>query len=118
MVTKIEKSAFKSLYLVDINLSHNQISTIERGAFDNCANITKLDLSYNSIAGFERNAFDEITYATEFRLEYNNLTDLSQVNFLFQWIRLCLKLFSLYCLFPFLGTFSKHDRIKNTQRDI
>lgn len=79
LVTKIEKLAFKGLYLVDINLSRNNISVIERGAFENCANITNLDLSYNAISEFERNAFDEITYPTEFHLEFNNLTDLSKV---------------------------------------
>jgi hypothetical protein len=64
---------------VHINLSRNNISSIERGAFENCVNITNLDLSYNAIGGFEKNAFDEISYATEFHLEYNNLTDLSKV---------------------------------------
>lgn len=82
LVTKIEKLAFKGLYLVEIRLSHNRISIVERGAFENCANITNLDLSYNEINDFERNAFDEITYPTEFHLEFNNLTDLSQVVFI------------------------------------
>ncbi len=79
LVTKIEKFVFKGLYLVAINLSQNMISVIERGAFENCANITNLDLSHNAIANFEKDAFDEITYATEFHLEFNNITDLSQV---------------------------------------
>lgn len=82
-LTKIEKLAFKGLYLVEIRLSHNRISVVERGAFENCANITNLDLSYNEISDFERNAFDEITYPTEFHLEFNNLTDLSQVVLIF-----------------------------------
>lgn len=81
-MTEISEHAFKELYLVHIDLSHNYISKIEPNAFENCANITVLDLSYNKISDFERNAFDEITYATEFQLSYNLLTDLSQVSFI------------------------------------
>lgn len=81
MVTEIQKLAFKDLYLVEINLSNNQISKIEHGAFENCANITKLDLSYNKLTSIPGKAFDDVTYATEFQLAYNQLTDLSQVVF-------------------------------------
>lgn len=79
MVTEIQKLAFKDLYLVHINLSHNAISKIEPGSFENCANITVLDLSFNKLTTFPPRAFDEITYATELQLSYNNLTDLSKV---------------------------------------
>ena len=79
LVTEIQKLAFKDLYLVHINLSHNAISKIEPGAFENCANITVLDFSFNKLTAFLPRVFDEITYATELQLSYNNLTDLSKV---------------------------------------
>ena len=82
MVTFIEKLAFKDIYLAVVNLSHNQISKIENGAFENCANITVLDLSYNKIENISRHAFDSATYATELQLSYNYITSLSQVKFL------------------------------------
>jgi len=78
-VTEVQKLAFKDLYLVRINLSHNAIERIESGAFENCANVTLLDLSHNKIDNIPRTAFDSNTYATELDLSYNLLTDLSQV---------------------------------------
>lgn len=79
-ITKIEKLSFKNLYLVHINLSKNNISEIDAGAFENCANITMLDMSYNSITDIPSTAFDNNTYATVWQLSYNNLTDMSQVS--------------------------------------
>ncbi|BES97939.1 LRR_TYP [Nesidiocoris tenuis] len=78
-VQEIQNLAFKDLYLVHINLSHNAISKIEPGAFENCVNITVLDLSYNKISEFGPRVFDEVSFATELQLSYNNLTDLSKV---------------------------------------
>lgn len=78
-ITKIEKLSFKNLYLVHINLSKNNISEIDNGAFENCANITILDMSYNLISNMPSSVFDNNTYATEWQLSYNNLTDMSQV---------------------------------------
>ena len=78
-VTEVQKLAFKDLYLVRINLSHNAIERIESGAFENCANVTLLDISHNKIDSIPRTAFDSNTYATELDLSYNLLTDLSQV---------------------------------------
>lgn len=84
-MTEVQKLAFKDLYLVRINLSHNAIESIESGAFENCANITFLDLSYNKIQSIPRTAFDAITYATELDVSHNLLTDLSQVTRLFSY---------------------------------
>ena len=84
LVTEIQKLAFKDLYLVKINLSHNAIEKIESGAFENCANITLLNLSHNKLKNIPRTAFDSTTYATEFDLSYNDLTDLSQVRSCFK----------------------------------
>lgn len=82
-VGQIFKHAFKELYLVHINLSHNKISYIEKESFVNCANISVLDLSHNRLSSYHlQSAFDENTYATELQLSYNNFTDLSQVYFL------------------------------------
>ncbi|XP_028981871.1 uncharacterized protein LOC107036999 [Diachasma alloeum] len=78
-VTIIEKLAFKDLFLARVNLSHNEISKIEGGAFENCANITVLDLSYNKLDNISKYAFDSSTYATELQLSYNLLTALNQV---------------------------------------
>lgn len=79
LVTEVHKLAFKDLYLVRINLSHNAIEKIEAGAFENCANVTFLDLSHNKLQNISRTAFDANTYATELDVSYNQLTDLSQV---------------------------------------
>lgn len=77
-MTVVEKLAFKDLYLAKVNLSHNQISTIEAGAFENCANIT-LDMSYNLLENISKHAFDDATYAVELQLSYNLFTALNQV---------------------------------------
>ncbi|XP_012289088.1 protein artichoke [Orussus abietinus] len=79
LVTVIEKLAFKDLYLTKVNLSHNEISKIEAGAFENCANITILDLSYNKLENISKYAFDSASYAMELQLSYNQLTSLNQV---------------------------------------
>ncbi|XP_067004524.2 protein artichoke [Anabrus simplex] len=79
LVTVIEKLAFKELFLVRINVSHNAIEKIESGAFEECSNITLLDLSFNKLKNIPRSAFDSITYATEFNLAYNQFTNLSQI---------------------------------------
>ncbi|CAD1469924.1 unnamed protein product [Heterotrigona itama] len=78
-VTVIEKLSFKDLYLAKINLSHNEISNIEPGAFENCVNITVLDLSHNKLENISKHSFDSVTYATELQLSYNQFTALNQV---------------------------------------
>ncbi|XP_041981514.1 chaoptin [Aricia agestis] len=78
-ITLIDKQAFTDLYLAVVNVSHNQLTTIEGGAFVNCNNMSLLDLSHNRLATIPRAAFDENTYATEFRLSYNEFTDLGQI---------------------------------------
>lgn len=79
-MTVVEKLAFKDLYLAKVNLSHNEISKIEPGAFENCANITSLDLSYNKLENISKYSFDSATYATELQLSYNLFTSLNQVS--------------------------------------
>ena len=79
-VTVIEKLSFKDLYLAKINLSHNEISKIEPGAFENCVNITVLDLSHNKLENISKQSFDSATYATELQLSYNQFTALNQVS--------------------------------------
>lgn len=79
-MTIVEKLAFKDLYLAKVNLSHNEISKIEPGAFENCANITSLDLSYNKLENISKYSFDSATYATELQLSYNLFTSLIQVS--------------------------------------
>ncbi|CAL7941377.1 unnamed protein product [Xylocopa violacea] len=78
-VTVIEKLSFKDLYLAKVNLSHNEISKIEPGAFENCVNMTVLDLSYNKLENISRYSFDSNTYATVLQLSYNQFTALNQV---------------------------------------
>ncbi|XP_060827399.1 insulin-like growth factor-binding protein complex acid labile subunit [Bombus pascuorum] len=78
-VTVVEKLSFKDLYLAKINLSRNEISNIEPGAFENCVNITVLDLSHNKLENISRYSFDSATYATELRLSYNRFTAVNQV---------------------------------------
>lgn len=90
-VTEIQKLAFKDVYLVHINLSHNAISKIEPGAFENCVNITLLDLSFNKLTEFAPRVFDEISFATELQLSYNNFTDLSKVSLLGFCLKTCME---------------------------
>ncbi|KAK2589000.1 hypothetical protein KPH14_001849 [Odynerus spinipes] len=78
-VTTVDKLAFKDIFLAKVNLSHNEISTIEPGAFENCANITSLDLSHNKLENISKYSFDSATYATELQLSYNLFTSLGQV---------------------------------------
>lgn len=79
-VTEIQKLAFKDIYLTSINLSKNKISKIESGAFENCANISRLDLSDNQLTDLHKKAFDETTYATELLFSNNYFTSLDQVS--------------------------------------
>lgn len=78
-VTVIEKQAFKEIYLASMNFSHNKISKIESGSFEQCSNMTLLDLSFNRITNIPRTTFDSLSYATVFDLSHNLLTNLSQV---------------------------------------
>ncbi|KZC08623.1 Chaoptin [Dufourea novaeangliae] len=78
-VTVVEKLSFKDLYLAKINLSRNEISKIEPGAFENCVNMTLLDLSHNKLENISKFSFDSATYATELQLSYNQFTSLNQV---------------------------------------
>lgn len=79
-VSVIEKLSFKDLYLAKINLSRNEISKIEPGAFENCVNMTVLDLSHNKLENISKFSFDSSTYATELQLSYNQFTSLNQVS--------------------------------------
>ncbi|XP_053621552.1 protein artichoke [Plodia interpunctella] len=78
-ITSISTQAFTDLYLSVVNISHNQLDTIESGAFQNCNNMTILDLSYNKLKKIPRGAFDENSYAFELNVAYNNFTDFSQI---------------------------------------
>ena len=80
-ITSIEKGAFKDIYLAKVNVSYNQLETIEAGSFVNCANLTLLDLAHNKITRISKTAFDSTTYPFELRLEFNQLTNLSHVQF-------------------------------------
>ncbi|XP_045529109.1 chaoptin isoform X1 [Pieris brassicae] len=75
----IEKQAFTDLYLATVNISHNELTSIEPGAFQNCNNMTLLDLSYNNLTEIDKSAFDENTYAFEFQVSYNQFTDFGQI---------------------------------------
>lgn len=79
-MTIVEKLAFKDIYLAKVNLSHNEISKIEPGAFENCVNITSLDLSHNKLENISKYAFDSVSYAMELQLSYNLFTSLNQVS--------------------------------------
>ncbi|XP_034838488.1 protein artichoke [Maniola hyperantus] len=78
-ITFIDKQAFTDLYLAVVNISHNELSNIEPGAFQNCNNMTLLDLSHNKLKEINNKAFDENTYASEFQVSYNEFTDLGQI---------------------------------------
>lgn len=79
-IVSISKQAFKDLYLTSINISHNSISIMESGAFENCVNMTLLDLSHNNISDFEKEVFDMTSYPGVFNLSYNSLTNFSKVS--------------------------------------
>lgn len=66
--------------MASVNLSHNQIETLERGSFENCINLTSLDLSFNKIAGINDGVFDVNSYAGHLDLSHNLITNFSKVN--------------------------------------
>ncbi|XP_060808775.1 toll-like receptor 7 [Amyelois transitella] len=78
-ITTIATQAFTDLYLSVVNISHNQLVTVERGAFQNCNNMTVLDLRYNKLEEIPRGAFDENSYAFELNIAYNYIRDFSQI---------------------------------------
>ncbi|CAH0599912.1 unnamed protein product [Chrysodeixis includens] len=78
-ITIIENQAFTDLYLAVVNISHNLLSTIETGAFQNCNNLTLLELSHNQLVNISRRAFDENSYAYQLKLDHNLFTDFSQI---------------------------------------
>ncbi|CAG9794150.1 unnamed protein product [Diatraea saccharalis] len=78
-IKHIESQAFTDLYLAVVNISHNALSRIEPGAFQNCNNMTLLDLSYNNLTDINKKAFDENSYASELQVSYNGFTDFSQI---------------------------------------
>jgi Leucine-rich repeat (LRR) protein len=79
-ITVVESQAFTDLYLAVVNISHNALSSIEPGAFQNCNNMTVLDLSYNNLVNISRSAFDENSYASELQVSYNKFSDFGQVS--------------------------------------
>ncbi|XP_063596963.1 chaoptin-like [Penaeus indicus] len=88
-IQKVEKNSFKDLFLVAINMSHNEITTFDDGAFVNTLNVTVLDLSYNSITAIPKEVFPgEQSYMTELRLQYNNLTNLGNLTMHFPGIKI------------------------------
>ncbi|KAF4522691.1 hypothetical protein B566_EDAN012708 [Ephemera danica] len=78
-ITEIQRRAFTDLYLVVVNVSHNALSSIEVGAFENCANMSVLDFSHNALTKIPKNAFDTISYASNFLLEYNSIADFATI---------------------------------------
>jgi len=97
----VEKLAFKDIYLAKVNLSHNEISKIESGAFENCANITLLDLSHNKLENISKYSFDSASYAMELQLSYNLFTSLNQVSKIFDGNDKIVHIISLRYLFLF-----------------
>ncbi|XP_059473755.1 chondroadherin-like protein [Neocloeon triangulifer] len=78
-ITEIQKRAFVELYLVTVNVSHNQVSSIEAGAFENCANMTVLDLSHNLLTSIAKKAFDSVSYAATFLLQHNQIDNFATI---------------------------------------
>lgn len=72
-LTKIKTGSFQELAYVVVNVSHNQISVIEKDSFQTCVNMTILDMSHNLIDNFTKAAFDELSYPNEWRLQFNKL---------------------------------------------
>lgn len=127
-ITIIKRGAFKDLFLVAINISHNQISTLEESSFINTLNITTLDLSYNNISMIPEEAFPgKLSYMTELRLQYNNISDLSHIPFDFPGIKILNATYNRIEEIP-KGTFSKlyelhtidvsHNQIKTIGRGV
>ncbi|KAG8231119.1 hypothetical protein J437_LFUL010445 [Ladona fulva] len=75
----VEAGSFKDLYLVRIDLSHNELKEVEPESFVNCANMTLLDLSHNRLERLRRDAMDEISYAGELILSFNKLSDFASL---------------------------------------
>ncbi|KAJ8707261.1 hypothetical protein PYW08_011395 [Mythimna loreyi] len=78
-ITIIEKQAFTDLYQATVNISHNALSSIEGGSFQNCNNMTLLDLSHNNLSSISPGAFDENSYAYTLQMAHNEFTDFSQI---------------------------------------
>lgn len=95
----MEKLAFKDLYLARVNLSHNEITKIEAGAFENCVNITSLDLSYNKLENISKYSFDSTSYAMDLQLSYNLLTSLNQVRYTSLFLSLFFTIYTYACFF-------------------
>uniref|UniRef100_A0A2H1WSK0 SFRICE_015087 n=1 Tax=Spodoptera frugiperda TaxID=7108 RepID=A0A2H1WSK0_SPOFR len=78
-ITIIENQAFTDLYQAIVNVSHNALSTIETGAFQNCNNMTLLDFSHNNLSKISPRAFDENSYAYHLQVSHNDFVDFSQI---------------------------------------
>ncbi|CAH1642885.1 unnamed protein product [Spodoptera littoralis] len=78
-ITIIENQAFTDLYQATVNISHNALSTIETGAFQNCNNMTLLDFSHNNLEKLNPRAFDENSYAYHLQVSHNKFVDFSQI---------------------------------------
>jgi hypothetical protein len=59
-----------------LSLDHNQISSIESGAFSGLTNLTDLNLYRNQIASIESGAFSGLTNLTELMLRANQISSI------------------------------------------
>ncbi len=56
-IATIEDGAFEDLPLIEINLSHNMIPEINKKTLDGCKEVKDLNLSYNQITEINKEAF-------------------------------------------------------------
>uniref|UniRef100_A0A8K9UQM2 Slit homolog 1b (Drosophila) n=1 Tax=Oncorhynchus mykiss TaxID=8022 RepID=A0A8K9UQM2_ONCMY len=74
-LTTISKTDFSGLkHLRVLHLMENQISNIERGAFDDLKELERLDLSENAIQAIPRRAFRGATDIRNLQLDKNHIT--------------------------------------------
>jgi hypothetical protein len=70
----IKDSLFGDLVNLEIlNLSYNQIGSIEENTFKNLINLKELDLSYNQIGSIEENTFKNLINLKELDLNNNSI---------------------------------------------
>lgn len=69
--------------LMDVDLSHNQISVIYPYTFDTLTNLQFVNLGFNRINELEKHSFNNLPYLQYIDLAYNNLKNVTESAFTF-----------------------------------
>lgn len=83
LLSVIRKGTFKNILITDLDLSYNEITTIEEGAVEDLPKLSILYLTRNKIKEFHPNSVVNTPELLFFDMTYNNMEELEDKHFFF-----------------------------------